>query len=596
MAPKSLFNRGDEPEDPSEEPAPPKHPDSEGVRIIDPADVPDVAEREGTVRRRGGDIPRYGDRPSAPSGPKPAMRFPLPDAENVADVERPRPQGREGPPVIRTLEDITAEKRRKEAERNAPPPEPPAPAASEPPAPAPSAPEPPAPEPPAPGPSEPPPTQPVPRLDEDAPFSVEPPSGEVAMPHWTEPGTGEVPRVLIGSDSEDDDAERWTAFAAGPRWRDEHLGAGDDGSFDDLAHDDDSRIGALDTEGPTTGEILSFDDLDVPEIGVPSASTEPVTPEEPPAPRSAPARKRRPAPRPEPEVEPEPVGAGDSAGAGTGGTGGRNMVQAVGVGLALGLGTLGLGALGPGFLLALVTVVVFFAGMEYFAALRRGGYNPPTLLGLVAIVALPVAAFTRGDGAIAMVLFLLVAFGMVWYLAGVGGGEPVRNLGVTLLAVIHVGVFGAYAALLVQIGPVGGTEVAQGVSLFLLAAIAAVFYDVGGLFTGSRFGRTPLTSVSPNKTWEGLIGGVVVAVVAVLIARYFPLFGLTELSFVQLVIFALVCAVAAFVGDLSESLVKRDLGLKDMGSLLPGHGGIMDRFDGVLFVLPAAYYTVRVFF
>jgi phosphatidate cytidylyltransferase len=72
--------------------------------------------------------------------------------------------------------------------------------------------------------------------------------------------------------------------------------------------------------------------------------------------------------------------------------------------------------------------------------------------------------------------------------------------------------------------------------------------------------------------------------------------GLTELSLVQALVFAVACAVAAFVGDLSESLVKRDLGVKDMGDLLPGHGGVLDRFDGMLFVLPTAYYVILVLF
>ena len=82
-----------------------------------------------------------------------------------------------------------------------------------------------------------------------------------------------------------------------------------------------------------------------------------------------------------------------------------------------------------------------------------------------------------------------------------------------------------------------------------------------------------------------------------LVARFFPLFEVgSVLGFGGTLLFALCCAVAAPVGDLAESLVKRDLGIKDMGTVLPGHGGVLDRFDGMLFVLPTAFYVVRVLF
>jgi phosphatidate cytidylyltransferase len=272
------------------------------------------------------------------------------------------------------------------------------------------------------------------------------------------------------------------------------------------------------------------------------------------------------------------------------------MGQAVTVGVALAAVGLFLAWLGAPWLLVLLEVIIVLAGAEYLSALRRAGLEPPTLLGLVAVAALPLVAYARGDAAFPMVLVLLVVFSMVWFLVGAGGGRPVRDIGTMLLAVVHVGVFGAFGALILRLGPVGGAEVDQGVSILLLAVVAAVFYDVGGLFAGSRFGRTPLSAASPNKTREGLIGGLLASVVAVLIAVFFPLFGLTTFGFVQAVVFALVCAVAAFVGDLAESLIKRDLGVKDMGDLLPGHGGVLDRFDGMLFVMPAAYYVTLVLF
>ena len=124
-----------------------------------------------------------------------------------------------------------------------------------------------------------------------------------------------------------------------------------------------------------------------------------------------------------------------------------------------------------------------------------------------------------------------------------------------------------------------------------MAVVAAVFYDVGGFAVGSRLGRRPLSAVSPNKTVEGLVAGVVASFLAVLVTAVVLGFG--PFSFRHAFVFGLLCAIAAPIGDLSESLVKRDLGIKDMGSLLPAHGGVLDRFDALLFVLPTAYALAR---
>jgi phosphatidate cytidylyltransferase len=218
-----------------------------------------------------------------------------------------------------------------------------------------------------------------------------------------------------------------------------------------------------------------------------------------------------------------------------------------------------------------------------FTAVRRGGFRPATLLGLAACGALPLAVYWRGESAIPLVLFLLALFGALWFILGLGP-NAVANLGVTLFGAVYIGVFGSYAALIVKL-PV------QGVSILLVAVLAAVFYDLGGFFAGRQFGRTPLSVVSPNKTMEGLAGGMATSVVVVLLVAVG--FGFGPFSLGQALVFGVVCAVAAPIGDLAESVIKRDLGIKDMGSLLPEHGGILDRFDGLLFVLPAAYYVSR---
>jgi phosphatidate cytidylyltransferase len=254
------------------------------------------------------------------------------------------------------------------------------------------------------------------------------------------------------------------------------------------------------------------------------------------------------------------------------------------VGVAIAVVAVILLRLGPGFAMILVELVIVLAGIELFSALRRGGHRPATLLGLAAIAAYPLAVYWRGEPAMPLVMVLTIVFTMLWFILGIGGNaRAVPNVGVTVLGVAYVGLLGSFAALLLKI-PV------EGVSIFLVTIVAGVFYDVGGFFVGRQLGRTPLATVSPNKTVEGLLGGMAIAVVATVVTAAF--FG--PLSFGQSVAFGVALAIAAPIGDLAESLLKRDLGVKDMGTLLPSHGGLLDRFDGMLFVLPTAFYMLRV--
>jgi phosphatidate cytidylyltransferase len=169
----------------------------------------------------------------------------------------------------------------------------------------------------------------------------------------------------------------------------------------------------------------------------------------------------------------------------------------------------------------------------------------------------------------------------------------VANLGITLLGVMWIGFLGSFAGLFLGLGDAvkdrGDLSSNPGIGVLIAAVVVAVAYDIGGFFVGQRFGRTPLSDVSPNKTQEGLGGGIIVAVVVTFIVVSFiaPIGDGIFRTFV----FALLCAIAAPVGDLCESFIKRDLGIKDMGSVLPAHGGILDRFDSMLFVLPVAYFV-----
>jgi phosphatidate cytidylyltransferase len=179
---------------------------------------------------------------------------------------------------------------------------------------------------------------------------------------------------------------------------------------------------------------------------------------------------------------------------------------------------------------------------------------------------------------------LTVVTTLLWYM-GVHRINPTMNAGVTLLAVTQVGLLGSFAALILTMP--------NGLGVLIGVIIAVVANDVGALLVGQQVGRAPVApDVSPNKTVEGVVGGAITSII-VTVLMLGMILDLTPWDTGSAAALAIVVAFAAPFGDLCESMIKRDLGIKDMGSVLPGHGGLLDRFDGLLFALPAAFYLCR---
>jgi phosphatidate cytidylyltransferase len=192
-------------------------------------------------------------------------------------------------------------------------------------------------------------------------------------------------------------------------------------------------------------------------------------------------------------------------------------------------------------------------------------------------------AYNHGERAFPLVSAVVIAFTLFWYLAKVVHARPMVNAAVTIFGFAYVGLLGGFAGLLL-VYP-------DGVGMVIGLVLCAVAYDVAGYFVGSRMGHRPLMpDVSPNKTLEGLAGGMAASVVMGIIIAIVGLHPWNDLGHGLLL--GIVVAVFAPLGDLVESMLKRDLGLKDFGNILPGHGGVLDRFDAMLFCLPAVYYLV----
>ncbi len=408
------------------------------------------------------------------------------------------------------------------------------------------------------------------------------PSGPVPMQDWTEAPTGNVPRVILGADDD------WsTRTGSQPRWR----GGQDDwaeGDFDDGLLGEE-RIGALDETRDERPDLYSFEE-DLPSQPQPvvqlrsAAGPEPLRPPAEPAP--LPAEPSGAAPVVAPIRTRARAQARAEEGVATPGAPGRNLPMAALVGggfavVAIFLFAVG-GRLGP-WLLA--TGVVMVCAYELFDVFQRSGLRPATLLGLTSCFALMWGAYARGAPAITLVLFLAFGASMLWYLLKVIHARALLGVATTMLGIVWVGVLGSFASLMLVSGRLPGDG-----RMFLLGAIlCAVASDIGGIAVGSFAGRSQIApDVSPNKTVEGTLGGFALCLVVGLIVGKTS--GVWDNSLANGLLLGLVVGVAAPIGDLSQSLIKRDLGVKDMGTALPGHGGFLDRFDSLLFALPAVYF------
>jgi phosphatidate cytidylyltransferase len=378
---------------------------------------------------------------------------------------------------------------------------------------------------------------------------------DTLLPHWTAAPTGQVPIVVARETASSDDP--WAAIPA-PAWR--------EGEADWVAHEDQFDASLL-AGGRAESDARPWEfSLEADEVK-----------EAEEAPRPAPvrpARTRRPAVNP---LAGRAVRQRQSS----------SVSLATMTGVLLAIVVIGVFVAGTVPVAALVLVALAVAALEAFAGFRQVGAHPATVLGLVAVVTLGVAVYNKGAGAIGAVTVLLIIFGFVWYLTAEQRIDVLDGIGATLFVYVWIGVLGSYALLLIS----PHTFAHKHGLAFLFGAIAlTVANDTGALFVGRAVGRRPLNAtLSPNKTIGGTVGGTVVTLLvgAALLPLMSPWGHRSGLE-----VAAAVCVVAP-LGDLFESMIKRTLGLKDLGRLLPGHGGLLDRIDGLLFVLPTTYYLLH---
>jgi phosphatidate cytidylyltransferase len=415
-----------------------------------------------------------------------------------------------------------------------------------------------------------------------------------SLPHWTEPPTGEVPRLDVSGGDEyagdEDELDVWSSFSSeAPVWKDDEP--------------TEAVAPVAEPVSPrTTGQHRRVADPRVtgpnrrvsaePEVAAREPSRITIGTDPSGIPRRAPTGpqgRRRGAPPPSAarsRTTPPPKS-------------GRDMPAAIAVGLLLAAAFLAALMWKPIAAAAMITIILGLAAVEFYDKVAEKGYRPAAVTGIVTCVAAPVAAYWLGDGT----LPLAIGFGFMATAASFIGARsveagPMPNVSITTLGIIWIGLLGSYAMLILRLSTASGSSFPEagnrGTDTLFLLALGVVANDVGALFVGSAAGRTPLRAwISPNKTVEGFIGGALMTIIALVVVGIGK-WSDTWVSQMHLFVLAIVIAIMAPAGDLVESMFKRNLDTKDFGSIVKGHGGVLDRFDGFLFTLPAVYYLTLV--
>jgi phosphatidate cytidylyltransferase len=266
-------------------------------------------------------------------------------------------------------------------------------------------------------------------------------------------------------------------------------------------------------------------------------------------------------------------------------TGGRDVPAAFLTGLVLAALAVGAIAISPAAFAVVAGLILVWAQGELYRALQRRHFQPATALGLAAGGLIVAAAYFRGDDAMLSVFAVSIVATFLWYMATPGEHRhrTSANVAVSIFGIAYVPLLGAYILALL--------DQPDGRALVLTVIALTFVYDTAAFLVGTLWGSRPLApTISPKKSVEGAIGATLV-VIGVAIAIGSNVDSIDTLS--RSVGLAVVVTILAPLGDLAESLLKRDLGVKDMGSVLPGHGGVLDRIDSLLFVAPAAVIFLR---
>ena len=246
-------------------------------------------------------------------------------------------------------------------------------------------------------------------------------------------------------------------------------------------------------------------------------------------------------------------------------------------------------------LLIFTNIIVGMAAYEFYNMAEMGGKKPYKLAGIVGAMAVPNILFLSELGEIKIDNMGLLALFVILLIGHRVMQNKVENsssdIGVTVLGILYVSVLFSHV-ILISFLPKGG-------EWLLTAQIMVWVCDSFAYFTGLTIGRKifdrGFSSISPKKSIEGAMGGIFFTIVSLyFLDKYFKLVDGGNLELYKVILMGIFISVVAQIGDLGESMFKREFKVKDSGTILKGHGGILDRFDSMLFVAPVVYYLLRI--
>jgi phosphatidate cytidylyltransferase len=249
----------------------------------------------------------------------------------------------------------------------------------------------------------------------------------------------------------------------------------------------------------------------------------------------------------------------------------------------------------------LIALILGLAAWEYVRLFRSGGYQPATFLIVAVSVLMPLARGWKAFSLDGLILgsFILISMAYHVYAYERGRDQAATDFAITIAGGVYLGFVGSYLVSL--------RNLPEGLWWVLLALPSVWLADSGAYFIGRSFGRHKMSKrVSPKKSWEGYFGGILVGIIgtALLAMLWQYLAGRwpTQLGSASLItpmngaILGLILSLLTVFGDLGESMIKRQVGVKDSGSLLPGHGGVFDRIDSWLWAGIISYFVIFYFF
>ena len=261
---------------------------------------------------------------------------------------------------------------------------------------------------------------------------------------------------------------------------------------------------------------------------------------------------------------------------------GRNLPVAIATGVAMGGVAAGSLALHPVAFLVVVCVAMVVAVWEMRQALSEGGLYAPFAPVAIGAVSMTVAAYVRGAEALVFAAALTLVATLIWRVAD-GLAGALRDVGAGALILLYPCLLAGFAAMMLA--------EPQGQWRIFVFILITIFSDIGGYAFGVLFGKHPMApKLSPKKSWEGFAGSVISCAAVGAIAIPLTLDG----AWWQGAILGALTAPVATIGDLIESSLKRNLGIKDMSNILPAHGGLMDRLDSLVLVIPLMWVALRI--